>query len=125
MSPDTLTRDGVLRVEGTERLIYQPDEAPSDPMAMPGGESRDALEQGGGSERRHLAQRGFRNDFSGARGLTCWTCGMGQLMCCSCRDSHHGARQSSGALCRSAPRWRRVHGAVVIASEDLASTGGL
>jgi D-alanyl-D-alanine carboxypeptidase len=41
-------RDGVLRVEGTERLIYQPDEAPTDPMAMPRGESRDALKQGGG-----------------------------------------------------------------------------
>jgi D-alanyl-D-alanine carboxypeptidase len=41
-------RDGALRVEGTERLIYQPDEAPTDPMAMPRGESRDALEQGGG-----------------------------------------------------------------------------
>lgn len=41
-------RDGALRVEGTERLIYQPDEAPTDPMAMPDGESRDALEQGGG-----------------------------------------------------------------------------
>lgn len=41
-------RDGVLRVEGTERLIWQPDEAPTDPMAMPLGESRDALEQGGG-----------------------------------------------------------------------------
>ena len=41
-------RDGVLRVEGTERLIYQPDEAPTDPMAMPRGESRYALEQGGG-----------------------------------------------------------------------------
>jgi D-alanyl-D-alanine carboxypeptidase len=41
-------RDGVLRVEGTERLIYQPDEAPTDPMAMPRGESRDALEEGGG-----------------------------------------------------------------------------
>jgi D-alanyl-D-alanine carboxypeptidase len=41
-------RDGVLNVEGTERLIYQPDEAPTDPMAMPRGESRDALEQGGG-----------------------------------------------------------------------------
>jgi CubicO group peptidase (beta-lactamase class C family) len=41
-------RDGVLRVQGTERLIYQPDEAPTDPMAMPRGESRDALEQGGG-----------------------------------------------------------------------------
>lgn len=41
-------RDGVLRVEGTERLIYQPDEAPTDPMAMPRGESRDALKQGDG-----------------------------------------------------------------------------
>lgn len=41
-------RDDVLRVEGTERLIYQPDEAPTDPMAMPRGESRDALEKGGG-----------------------------------------------------------------------------
>ena len=41
-------RDGVFRVEGTERLVYQPDETPTDPMAMPGGESRDALEQGGG-----------------------------------------------------------------------------
>lgn len=41
-------RDGVLRVEGTQRLIYRPDEAPTDPMAMPRGESRDALEDGGG-----------------------------------------------------------------------------
>ena len=41
-------RDGVLRVEGTERLIYQPDEAPTDPMAMPRGEPRTALEQGAG-----------------------------------------------------------------------------
>ena len=41
-------RDGVLRVEGTDRLIYRPDEAPTDPMAMPRGESRAAFEQGGG-----------------------------------------------------------------------------
>jgi D-alanyl-D-alanine carboxypeptidase len=41
-------RDGVLRVDGTERLIYQPDEAPTAPMAMPGGESRTALRKGGG-----------------------------------------------------------------------------
>jgi D-alanyl-D-alanine carboxypeptidase len=43
-----ILRDGVLRVEGTDRLIWQPDEAPTDPMAMPRGESRDALEEGGG-----------------------------------------------------------------------------
>ena len=41
-------REGVLRVDGTERLIYQPHEAPTDPMAMPMGESRDALQLGGG-----------------------------------------------------------------------------
>ncbi len=41
-------RDDVLRVDGTGRLIYQPDETPTDPMAMPRGESRDALELGGG-----------------------------------------------------------------------------
>ena len=41
-------RAGVLQVEGTERLIYQPDEAPTDPMAMPLGEPRSALEEGGG-----------------------------------------------------------------------------
>jgi D-alanyl-D-alanine carboxypeptidase len=41
-------RDGVLRGDGLERLIYQPDEAPSEPMAMPGGGSTAELEQGGG-----------------------------------------------------------------------------
>lgn len=41
-------RDGVLAVDGTERLVYQPDERPSDPMAMPAGESTAALELGGG-----------------------------------------------------------------------------
>ena len=41
-------RHGVLRVDGTERLVYQPDEAPTEPMAMPDGESRAALEKGGG-----------------------------------------------------------------------------
>jgi D-alanyl-D-alanine carboxypeptidase len=41
-------RDGVLRVKGTERLVYQPDEAPSDPMAMPSGESRAAVKAGKG-----------------------------------------------------------------------------
>ena len=41
-------RDGVLNVEGTERLVYQPAEAPTDPMAMPLSESRAALVAGGG-----------------------------------------------------------------------------
>ncbi len=41
-------RGGVLNIEGVERLIYQPDEAPTEPMAMPGGRSRAALKNGGG-----------------------------------------------------------------------------
>lgn len=42
-------RDGVLgAVEDMERLIYQPDEVPTEPMAMPDGESSAALEAGGG-----------------------------------------------------------------------------
>jgi D-alanyl-D-alanine carboxypeptidase len=41
-------RHGVLRVDGTERLVYQPDEAPTPPMAMPDGESQAALSKGGG-----------------------------------------------------------------------------
>ncbi len=41
-------RDGVLTIEGLERLIYQPDEGPTEPMAMPDGESTAALEKGGG-----------------------------------------------------------------------------
>ena len=43
-----VVRGGVLDVPGTERLVYQPDEAPTDPMAMPLSESRAALEQGAG-----------------------------------------------------------------------------
>jgi D-alanyl-D-alanine carboxypeptidase len=41
-------RDGVLAMQGVERLVYQPDERPSEPMAMPAGESTAALESGGG-----------------------------------------------------------------------------
>jgi D-alanyl-D-alanine carboxypeptidase len=41
-------RDGVLDVEGVERLIYQPDEVPTEPMAMPYGRSTAELKRGGG-----------------------------------------------------------------------------
>ena len=40
-------RDGVLDIEGVERLVYQPDEVPTDPMAMPNGDST-MLKKGGG-----------------------------------------------------------------------------
>ena len=41
-------RDGVLHIDGVERLIYEPDEAPSEPMAMPFGKSTDVLDEAGG-----------------------------------------------------------------------------
>jgi CubicO group peptidase (beta-lactamase class C family) len=41
-------RDGVLNIDGMERLVYQPDEVPTEPMAMPFGGTTAALENGGG-----------------------------------------------------------------------------
>jgi D-alanyl-D-alanine carboxypeptidase len=41
-------RGGVLAGDGYERLIYQPDERPTKPMAMPSGASADTFEDGGG-----------------------------------------------------------------------------
>ena len=41
-------RDGVLDIDGVERLIYQPNEKPTEPMAMPRGQSTAALKKGGG-----------------------------------------------------------------------------
>lgn len=41
-------RNGVLSIDGVDRLVYQPGEAPSAPMAMPFGKSTDVLDEGGG-----------------------------------------------------------------------------
>ncbi len=41
-------RSGVLAGEGLERMVFQPEESPTEPLAMPSGESLDALEEGGG-----------------------------------------------------------------------------
>ena len=41
-------RDGVLEGDAYARLIYQPDERPTEPMAMPGGASADTFDTGGG-----------------------------------------------------------------------------
>ena len=48
-------RAGVLAIDGIERLVYQPDEQPTEPMAMPRGESTAALERGGGYLPSHAA----------------------------------------------------------------------
>ncbi|MEX1263164.1 MAG: serine hydrolase domain-containing protein [Actinomycetota bacterium] len=41
-------RNGVLSIDEVERLIYQPDEIPTEPMAMPFAKSTAILEKGGG-----------------------------------------------------------------------------
>ena len=41
-------RAGVLAIDGLERLVHQPDESPTEPIAMPGGESTGVLEIRGG-----------------------------------------------------------------------------
>lgn len=41
-------RDGALAIDGVERLVYQPDERPTEPIAMPRGTSTAVLETGGG-----------------------------------------------------------------------------
>ena len=41
-------RDGVLDGDGLERLIYQPDDRPTEPMAMPYGASADTFDDLGG-----------------------------------------------------------------------------
>jgi D-alanyl-D-alanine carboxypeptidase len=43
-----VVRDGALATDGLERLVYQPDERPTEPMAMPAGESHAVLETRGG-----------------------------------------------------------------------------
>ena len=41
-------RDGALAIDGLERLVHQPDEKPTEPMAMPAGKSHAVLERRGG-----------------------------------------------------------------------------
>lgn len=44
----TVLRDGVLAIDGLERLVVQPDERPTEPMAVPAGAPRAELEARGG-----------------------------------------------------------------------------
>ena len=46
--PAEVLRSGVLDGDGYQRLIYQPDERPTDPMALPSDASADTFDQGGG-----------------------------------------------------------------------------
>ena len=43
-----MLRDGALAVDGLERFVYQPDESPTRPLAMPAGASNAVLKRRGG-----------------------------------------------------------------------------
>jgi len=58
-------RDGVLSGDGVERLIYQPDEAPTEPMAVPSGESAAVLEKRGG----YLPSLAAASSYGGAAAM--------------------------------------------------------
>ena len=58
-------REGVLAIDGVERLVYQPDETPTDPIAMPRGQSTAVLELSGG----YLPSLSAVTAFPGASGL--------------------------------------------------------
>jgi len=68
-------RSGVLSGDGYERLIYQPDERPTEPMAMPLGASADTFDENGGSLpslARVTAEKAEANMASDASSLARW-----------------------------------------------------
>ena len=68
-------RGGVLDGDGYERLIFQPDERPTEPMAMPSGAAADTFDEVGGSLpslARVTAEKTEANMASDAPSLARW-----------------------------------------------------
>jgi len=65
-------RDGALAIDGVERLVYQPDERPTEPIAMPGGTSDAVLEDGGGYLPSLAAVTAFETMASDSPSLARW-----------------------------------------------------
>ena len=68
-------RSGVLSADGDERLIFQPDERPTEPMAMPSGAAADTFDEVGGSLpslARVTAENAEANMASDAPSLARW-----------------------------------------------------
>jgi D-alanyl-D-alanine carboxypeptidase len=68
-------RSGVLSGDGYERLIFQPDERPTEPMAMPLGASADTFDENGGflpSLARVTAEKAEANMASDSPSLARW-----------------------------------------------------
>lgn len=65
-------RDRVLAVDGSARLVAQPDERPTEPIAIPGGTSTDVLENGGGYLPSLAAVTAFEGFASDSPSLARW-----------------------------------------------------
>jgi D-alanyl-D-alanine carboxypeptidase len=65
-------RDGALAIDGLERLVYEPDERPTEPMAMPGGASHDVLEIRGGYIPSLADATAYETIVSDSRSLARW-----------------------------------------------------
>ncbi len=68
-------RSGVLAGDGYERLIFQPDERPTEPMAMPSGAAADTFDENGGSLpslARVTAEKAEANMASDSPSLARW-----------------------------------------------------
>ena len=70
-----MLREGALDIDGLERLVHQPDERPTEPMAMPAGASHDVLEIRGGylpSLANAIAYNASGGIASDSRSLAMW-----------------------------------------------------
>ena len=65
-------RHGALAIDGLERLVYEPDERPSEPLAMPGGASHDVLKIRGGYIPSLATAKAYHTIASDSRSLARW-----------------------------------------------------
>jgi len=65
-------RDGALAVDGLGRLVYEPDERPTEPMAMPAGASHEVLEVRGGYLPSLTTATAYHTIASDSRSLARW-----------------------------------------------------
>jgi D-alanyl-D-alanine carboxypeptidase len=65
-------RHGALAIDGLERLVYEPDERPSEPLAMPAGASHDVLKIRGGYIPSLATATAYHTIASDSRSLALW-----------------------------------------------------
>ena len=65
-------RHGALAIHALERLVYEPDERPSEPLAMPAGAAHDVLKIRGGYIPSLAAATAYHTIASDSRSLALW-----------------------------------------------------